>query len=168
MRAFNALYRRWPRRGVACVSVWKFLHPLDAIGSWNRLYGPRGLLQHQSVVPGKEGVQALLSCAAESGQGSFLTVLKTFSDMPSLGLLSFPRPGWTLALDFPGRGEATLQLLERLDAIVLAHGGRVYPAKDARMSSSTFRTGFPEWKAFSAYVDARFSSGFWQRVQGGA
>jgi len=134
------------------------------VGAWNRLYGARGLLQHQSVVPGPEGVRALLSAAAESGQGSFLTVLKTFSDMPSPGLLSFPRPGWTLALDFPGRGEATLQLLERLDAVVLAQGGRVYPAKDARMSANTFRAGYPEWKAFSAHVDARFSSGFWQRV----
>ena len=168
VRAFNALYRRWPRGGVRCVSVWKFLHPLDAIGSWNRLYGRRGLLQHQSVVPGQQGVRALLACAAQSGQGSFLTVLKTFSDMPSPGLLSFPRPGWTLALDFPGRGEATLQLLERLDAVVREHGGRVYPAKDAHMSPATFRVGYPEWKTFSAHVDARFSSGFWQRVKEGA
>ena len=95
-------------------------------------------------------------------------MLKTFADIPSPGLLSFPRPGWTLALDFPGRGEATFQLLERLDAVVRAHGGRVYPAKDARMSAATFRAGYPEWKAFGGYVDGRFSSGFWQRVQEGA
>jgi FAD/FMN-containing dehydrogenase len=164
VRAFNAVYRRWPRGGVRRRSVWKFLHPLDAVGAWNRLYGARGLLQHQSVVPGAEGVRELLDAAAESGQGSFLTVLKTFSDMPSPGLLSFPRPGWTLALDFPGRGAPTLRLLEKLDAVVRAHGGRVYPAKDARMSAATFRAGYPEWKAFSAYVDARFSSGFWHRV----
>jgi FAD/FMN-containing dehydrogenase len=167
VRAFNALYRRWPRPGARRVSVWKFLHPLDAIGSWNRLYGARGLLQHQSVVPGKDGVQALLSAAATSGQGSFLTVLKTFAEVPSPGLLSFPRPGWTLALDFPGRGEATLRLLERLDAIVREHGGRVYPAKDACMSAETFRAGYPGWKTFAAHVDARFSSGFWRRVTGG-
>jgi FAD/FMN-containing dehydrogenase len=164
LRAFNALYRRWPRPGTRRVSVWDFLHPLDAVGAWNRLYGARGLLQHQSVVPGEEGVRALLSAAAESGQGSFLTVLKTFAAVPSPGLLSFPRAGWTLALDFPGRGEATFALLEKLDAVVLAHGGRVYPAKDARMSRDTFRAGFPNWKAFAAQVDARFSSGFWRRV----
>jgi FAD/FMN-containing dehydrogenase len=138
------------------------------VGNWNRLYGRRGLLQHQSVVPGQEGVAALLSAAAESGQGSFLTVLKTFADVPSPGLLSFPRPGWTLALDFPGRGEATFRLLEKLDAVTRAHGGRVYPAKDARMSADTFRAGFPQWKAFSAHIDPRFSSGFWRRVQGEA
>jgi FAD/FMN-containing dehydrogenase len=165
VRAFNALYRRWPRRGARRVSVWKFLHPLDAVGGWNRLYGTRGLLQHQSVVPGLEGVRELLARAADSGQGSFLTVLKTFRDMPSPGLLSFPRPGWTLALDFPGRGEATLGLLETLDAVVRAQGGRVYPAKDAHMSADTFRAGYPEWRAFSAHVDPRFSSGFWKRVR---
>jgi FAD/FMN-containing dehydrogenase len=168
LRAFNALYRRWPRAGVRRMSAWKFLHPLDAVGAWNRLYGARGLLQHQSVVPGLEGVRALLAAAAQSGQGSFLTVLKTFADVPSPGLLSFPRPGWTLALDFPARGQATLQLLDALDAVVRAQGGRVYPAKDARMSAETFRAGFPAWRAFSAHVDARFSSGFWRRVQGEA
>jgi FAD/FMN-containing dehydrogenase len=165
LRAFNALYRRWPRPGGRRVSIWKFLHPLDAVGAWNRLYGARGLLQHQSVVPGAEGVRELLAASADSGQGSFLTVLKTFSDIPSPGLLSFPRPGWTLALDFPGRGEPTLRLLERLDAVVRAQGGRVYPAKDARMSADTFRAGYPAWKAFAAHVDTRFSSGFWRRVR---
>jgi len=165
LRAFNALYRRWPRPGGRRVSIWKFLHPLDAVGAWNRLYGARGLLQHQSVVPGAEGVRELLAASADSGQGSFLTVLKTFSDIPSPGLLSFPRPGWTLALDFPGRGQPTLRLLERLDAVVRAQGGRVYPAKDARMSADTFRAGYPAWKAFAAHVDTRFSSGFWRRVR---
>jgi FAD/FMN-containing dehydrogenase len=164
VRAFNALYRSWPRHGVRRLTVWKFLHPLDAIGSWNRLYGRRGLLQHQSVVPGKDGVRALLAAAAGSGEGSFLTVLKTFADVPSPGLLSFPRPGWTLALDFPGRGESTFRLLDRLDAIVLEHGGRLYPAKDARMAPATFRASFPQWTTFSAHVDPRFSSGFWRRV----
>ncbi|MGO8968825.1 MAG: FAD-binding oxidoreductase [Myxococcaceae bacterium] len=168
LRAFNFLYRRWPRPGARRVSLWKFLHPLDAIGDWNRLYGSRGLLQHQSVVPGPDAVATLLATAANSGQGSFLTVLKTFSDVSSPGVLSFPRPGWTLALDFPGRGEATLALLDKLDAVVLAHGGRVYPAKDARMSKDTFRAGYPEWEAFRAHVDPRFSSGFWRRVGGEA
>ncbi len=166
IRAFNAVYRHWPRGGTKRLSTWKFLHPLDAVGNWNRLYGSRGLLQHQSVVPGPEAVQELLATAADSGQGSFLTVLKTFSDVPSPGLLSFPRPGWTLALDFPGRGAPTFALLEKLDGVVRAHGGRVYPAKDARMSVDTFRAGYPEWRAFAAHVDARFSSGFWRRVRG--
>jgi FAD/FMN-containing dehydrogenase len=84
--------------------------------------------------------------------------------MPSLGLMSFARPGVTLALDFPNDGARTLQLLESLDAITREAGGAVYPAKDARMSASSFRRYFPAWEQFQRYIDPKFSSSFWRRV----
>jgi len=87
--------------------------------------------------------------------------------MPSVGMMSFPKAGYTLALDFPNRGARTLGLLESLDAIVREVGGRVYAAKDSRMSAESFRAFYPEWEAFSAFLDPRFSSSFWRRVNGG-
>jgi hypothetical protein len=91
-------------------------------------------------------------------------VLKVFGDVPSPGLLSFPRPGVTLALDFPMRGADTLRLLDRLDATVMDAGGAIYPAKDARMSPATFRRSFPRLDEFRAHLDPRLSSSFWRRV----
>ena len=91
-------------------------------------------------------------------------MLKEFGDRPSPGMLSFPRPGTTLALDFPNDGPQLLKMLDRLDRIVGEAGGAVYPAKDARMSGALFRQAFPAWEAFSRYIDPRFSSGFWRRV----
>jgi FAD/FMN-containing dehydrogenase len=79
-------------------------------------------------------------------------------------MLSFPRPGVTLALDFPFRGQRTLGLLNRLDEIVRAHGGVLYPAKDARMSAETFQACYPQWREFARYIDPKFSSSFWRRV----
>lgn len=144
-----------------------FFFPLDGIGDWNRLYGPRGFLQHQSVLPpdvARNALAKMLDMIGDDGHGSFLAVLKQFGTLSSPGLLSFPRPGTTLALDFPFRGEATLRLLERLDAVVAGAGGAVYPAKDARMSPEHFRTFFPNASRFAAFVDPAFSSGFWRRV----
>jgi hypothetical protein len=99
-----------------------------------------------------------------AGEASFLSVLKVFGDRPSPGMMSFPRPGVTLALDFPAR-PSTLDLLERLDHIVVAAGGAVYPAKDARMSPSTFAASFPRVEEFARHVDPAFSSSFWRRVR---
>jgi hypothetical protein len=95
-----------------------------------------------------------------------LGVLKTFGDIPSPGMLSFPRPGVTLAVDLPYQGVKTLQLLDTLDDIVAAAGGAVYPAKDARMSAKSYQSGFPRWKEFSHFIDPKFSSSFWRRVSG--
>jgi FAD/FMN-containing dehydrogenase len=163
MRLFNGVYGRLPRRRHRA-SVWSFFHPLDAFGRWNRLYGRRGFLQHQSVVPDREAVRALLALASAHREGSFLSVLKTFGDVPSPGLLSFPRPGWTLALDLPYRGKQTLEFLDQMDAVVRTHGGAIYPAKDARMSPEMFRHSFPRAEEFAAHVDPGFSSRFWERV----
>lgn len=168
LRAFNAFYyrRQRERRVRRTTHFGSFFYPLDAIGNWNLMYGPRGMLQYQCVLPGEDGRAALremLKRIAGSGQGSFLAVLKVFGAVASPGMLSFPRPGVTLALDFPNRPDA-FRLLDQLDALTVEVGGAVYPAKDARMSAATFRAGFPRWEEFAEYVDPAFSSGFWRRV----
>ena len=167
--AFNTLYRsRGSRQWSKSREPYgRYLFPLDGIASWNRMYGKRGFLQHQSVVPRAEAparLRAMLAAIAQSGEASFLTVLKVFGDREPAGLLSFARPGVTLALDFPMRGEPTLALLDRLDAIVREAGGAIYPAKDARMSPETFRVSFPHVEEFARHIDPAFSSSFWRRV----
>ena len=167
MRAFNALYRRAQRDRT--VSAASFFWPLDGVARWNRLYGPRGLHQHQSVVPHEaaaETLPLLLRTARQAGEASFLTVLKRFGDVPSPGTLSFPRPGHTLTLDFAHRGERTLRLLDRLDAIVLDAGGRTNAYKDARMSADTFRRGHPRWPEIERFRDPAIMSDFWRRTVG--
>ncbi len=166
LRLFNRLWFHRPIRRHTISHYQPFFYPLDGIANWNRLYGRRGFLQHQSVVPEQASgaVADMLDTILASGSGSFLAVLKTFGAKPSAGLLSFPRQGTTLALDFPFRGQATLDLLDRLDAIVADVGGAVYPAKDARMSGARFRQFFPNWQEFSHHIDPAFSSSFWRRV----
>jgi hypothetical protein len=172
VKAFNALlYYKQPVKKIRkTVPFDPFFYPLDSIKNWNRMYGKRGFLQHQFVVPhtaAREAVTSVLQRVSASGEGSFLAVLKTFGDKPSPGLMSFPRPGVTLALDFPHKGSSTLRLLDELDRIVLEHEGAVYPAKDARMAPATFEASFPQWREFVPYIDERLSSGFWRRVTSG-
>lgn len=167
LRAFNELYFRKAGNGVADVPFDGFFYPLDRIRDWNRLYGPKGLHQHQSVVPLADApavVRALMECAARYRQGSFLTVLKRFGDLASPGLLSFPRPGYTLTLDFPHLGPKTLAMLRELDAIAIAAGGAVNPYKDARMAPETFAASFPNWRALEALRDPAAMSDFWRRT----
>jgi FAD/FMN-containing dehydrogenase len=165
--AFNNVYHRFGRTkaGKSRQHYASFFYPLDAVRDWNRLYGRRGMLQYQCVIPRenqRDGISALLDVITACGQPSFLAVLKTFGDLPSLGLLSFPRAGATLALDFPFRGDATLKLMARLDAIVRETGGALYPAKDGRMPRDMFRRSFPRWEQF--LKDPVLSSDFWRRV----
>ncbi len=153
VRAFNALYyaRGSMKTGPALVDINPFFYPLDGIQHWNRLYGRRGFTQYQCVLPlaeSRKGLKRLLTRIAESGLGSFLAVLKLLGDKSS-GLLSFPRAGYTLALDFPWNPRA-LTLLDELDRIVLEHGGRLYLAKDARMSPQMLEAGYPELARFRA------------------
>ena len=171
LRAFNALYYHAHRlrAGHAISHYLPFFYPLDGIAHWNRMYGPRGFYQYQCVVPfegGEQAIAALLAQIAHSGQGSFLAVLKTFGSRPSLGLLSFPQPGITLALDFPNLGDKTLHLFSQLDAIVSAAGGRIYPAKDARMPAHLFQSGYPQWKQILPYRDPGISSAMSRRLLG--
>ena len=165
---FNAGYRRRPwALGLHRVHYDPFFYPLDAIAGWNRLYGKRGFFQHQSVVPmagAPDTVRKLLALTAEFGEGSFLMVLKLFGDKPSPGLLSFPMAGATLALDFANKGESTRRLLDRMAELVLAAGGRLYPAKDATMSGTAFRAGYPDWRKLEAQRDPALMSDFWRRV----
>jgi FAD/FMN-containing dehydrogenase len=165
--AFNRLYYHLPRLERGLTPYQPFFYPLDNLLEWNRLYGRQGFFQYQCVIPlteAREALREILARIAASGQGSILAVLKRFGDKTSGGLLSFPRPGITLALDFPNRGQPTLDLLERLDEVTRQAGGAVYPAKDARMSGDSFRCYFPQWEEFSRYIDPRFSSSFWRRV----
>lgn len=171
VKVFNTLYyHRQQRQKVSrLVHYEPFFYPLDAIHHWNRVYGPKGFYQYQCVVPfsgGSRSIHVILDTIAKSGQGSPLVVLKTFGKIPSPGLLSFPREGVTLALDFPNKGARTLELFNRLDALVRDAGGAVYPAKDARMSQESFKAFFPQWEALEELRDPAFSSSFWRRVTG--
>ena len=169
MKLFNASYfhaNSMKGSGAKRTDINSFFYPLDALGNWNRIYGRRGFLQYQCVVPSEQGaaMQEILRAIAKSSQGSFLAVLKKFGDRSSGGLLSFPRPGFTLAVDFAMHGDETLRLLDRVDEITRSAGGAVYPAKDARMSPVTFRASFPRLEEFKRYVDPKLSSSFWRRV----
>lgn len=157
LRAFNALYYRAGarRRGVRLVDWDRYFYPLDAILGWNRLYGRRGFAQFQCVLPlerSEAGLGALLAETARAGAGSFLAVLKRFGAQDSA--FSFPMEGYTLALDFPMNAK-TLALLERLDRIALAHGGRFYLAKDSRMSAATLHASDRRVADFQAHRERR-------------
>ncbi|MBZ9708516.1 FAD-binding oxidoreductase [Mesorhizobium sp. ESP7-2] len=171
LTAFNAAYR-WKKGRAAVprqVEYQGFFFPLDGVRDWNRIYGPKGLFQHQSVVPEEAArtiVPALLAAARQAGQGSFLTVLKRFGAVSSPALLSFPRPGYTLTLDFPNKGAATLALLGELDRMTIAAGGAVNPYKDARMGAATFAASFADWPRLEELRDPAFMSDFWARTAG--
>jgi FAD/FMN-containing dehydrogenase len=168
VRLFNKIYRARPwALGRRTLHYDSFFFPLDAIASWNRLYGRSGFFQHQSVVPSAaapDAVRRLLETTATYGEGSFLMVLKMFGNRSSPGILSFPKPGATLALDLPNRGNSTRQLLDEMTAIVMEAAGRLYPAKDATMSAAAFRAGFPEWQKIEKWRDPNIMSDFWRRV----
>ena len=168
---FNTAYynlHKWTA-GRAIVHYQPFFYPLDNLLEWNRMYGPKGFYQYQSVVPrdiGRDAIQAMLHEITRSGDGSFLAVLKTFGNRQSVGMLSFPQPGVTLALDFPNKGQRTEKLFSRLDAIVREAGGRIYLAKDARMPRDLFEAGYPRLNEFLAYRDKGISSALSRRLMG--
>jgi len=165
---FNSAYYGWNslRSRKARTHYDSFFYPLDAVRRWNLIYGRKGLLQYQFVLPpgNTSALSMILRTIREAGQGSFLAVLKRFGAIASPGILSFPRPGLTLALDFPVRGERTFRLMETLDRFVADAGGALYPAKDARMSPEMFKLSFPRWKEFQEYIDPKLSSSFIRRV----
>lgn len=171
LRPFNMAYyhlKKW-RAGRAITHYEAFFYPLDNLLEWNRMYGPRGFFQYQSVVPravGRDAIQAMLREIARSGDGSFLAVLKTFGNRQPVGMLSFAQPGVTLALDFPNHGARTQRLFERLDAIVREAQGRIYLAKDARMPRELFEAGYPRLPEFLPYRDPGISSGLSRRLMG--
>jgi FAD/FMN-containing dehydrogenase len=164
----NFAYYQWKslRGSRTLATIDDFFYPLDSIRQWNLVYGKSGFLQYQFVIPesAADSLEEIFRVIAKDGLGSFLAVLKRFGSLRSPGMLSFPRPGLTLALDFPMRGERTLRLLATLDRIVGEAGGALYPAKDARMSPQMFEASFPQWRAFRSFVDPAMSSSFWRRV----
>lgn len=149
--AFNELYFRAGVRKAASpilVPAHPYFFPLDALGNWNRIYGRSGFVQHQSVLPTKNAKAALaemLDRIAKRGGSSFLAVLKKLG--AGTGSMSFPMPGYTLALDFPIKGDL-FPFLDELDKLVVAAGGRLYLAKDARQSRSTFEASYPDLSCF--------------------
>ncbi len=169
LKAFNTLYfNKQVGDVVRSLQHYRpFFYPLDALLEWNRIYGPRGFYQYQCVVPHGQAYAAtaeLLDTIARSGQGSFLAVLKQFGEPASRGMLSFPTPGTTLALDFPNTGPRVHKLFTALDDIVRKAGGRLYVAKDGRMGTELFKAGYPRLQEFLPHIDPRFSSGWWRRV----
>lgn len=166
---FNFLYFHKQRREIssALVPYEPFFYPLDAVNDWNRIYGGRGFFQYQCVVPTDTAgaVTEIIRKISDAGYGSFLAVLKKFGDVPSPGLLSFPRPGYTLAIDITNSGEKTLQLLDALDEITELAGGALYPAKDERMSKEMFKRSYPRLSEFKPHVDPAFASDFWKRME---
>jgi decaprenylphospho-beta-D-ribofuranose 2-oxidase len=169
--AFNALFYGWHRTiSGRLADIDSFFYPLDSIRDWNRMYGRRGFVQYQLAFPSetsRAGLAEVLQRVSASGRGSFLGVLKRFGNATS-GLLSFPFPGYTLALDLPVNS-GLVPFLAGLDAVVLSHGGRLYLAKDAVMTSDSFAAMYPrldEFRGVRARLDPknRLSSSLARRV----
>ncbi|MEB3359815.1 MAG: FAD-binding oxidoreductase [Synechococcales bacterium] len=172
MGAFNTLYygRQFSREVRAIADYDSFFYPLDFIWDWNRLYGKRGFVQYQCVFPpetSRIGLIEVLEQCSQKGWGSFLAVLKRFG--PQEGILSFPMPGFTLTLDMPVK-PGLFEFLELLDQLVIRRGGRVYLAKDARLSPESFRAMYPnygDWLAIKSRIDPtnQFKSTMSDRLQ---
>ncbi len=165
VRAFNEMWFRKPlTNGIS--SIDSFMHPLDRIQNWNRVYGNRGFLQYQFVVPegNEDFLGHVLKTMKDLGAASFLGVLKKFGE-GSRGHLSFPKPGWTLALDIPSQIDHLERALNSLDAQLSARGGRIYLIKDARLNPEFVPIMYPkleEWRAIRHNMDPR---GMWQSDQ---
>lgn len=157
IKAFNEVYFRRHKKGMQAglQHFEPFFYPLDAVRRWNRIYGGRGFLQYQMVLPKEQDhrhLRKILDAITRSGFGSFLAVIKEFGETDN-GWLSFPTPGVTLALDFPNHGRPLLDLLDQLDVITLDAGGRVYLGKDSRLTRDTFRQMYPQWERWKAVRD---------------
>lgn len=171
--AFNAAWFAWegrPRTG-EIQHLTRFFHPLDRVERWNHIYGRKGFIQYQFVVPDNAGsvVEEVLAALHRAGAPSFLTVLKRFGE-GNPGPLSFPMPGWTLALDLPAAGSGLKDVLPALDRMVVEAGGRFYLAKDAHASPSFFAKGYPrldEWRRCRDTLDPerRFVSDLARRLE---
>jgi FAD/FMN-containing dehydrogenase len=167
LSVMNAIYYRLHPTGSRSVHYANWLYPLDSVGSWNRLYGRRGFFQFQCAVPPSEArssIREMLKTIATAGQGSCLVVLKNFGDKASPGLMSFPMPGATLALDFPNRGNATRELLLELYRITVNAGGRLYPAKDACSPVNSLEMGYPNFARFRELIDPGLESSMSRRL----
>jgi FAD/FMN-containing dehydrogenase len=165
LKVFNSLYyRRKP--GTRRTSLDSFFYPLDSLPQWNRLYGKAGFLQYQFVLPlcvGAGPLRSVLERIAASGHRSFLTVLKRLGPQND-NYLSFPLEGFTISCDFKVNA-AVFQMLNELDRFVLDHGGRLYLAKDSRMSESSFKASYPGWRAIEAVRQRYHAAGRFRSTQ---
>ena len=163
---FNKFYWHKHKNINRIIHYDKFFFPLDSICNWNKIYGKCGFLQYQFVAPPDACIH-ILQAIKRSKLSVFLITVKKMGNIKSPGLLSFPKEGYSIALDLPFQGSKMLTLLNHLDEIILSHQGRIYPAKDARMSAKTFQLSYPNWQDFAKYIDVKFSSDFWDRVTEG-
>jgi FAD/FMN-containing dehydrogenase len=166
----RALFRTTPRLSRGSRRHFsRVLFPQDWAHPSNRLYGSRGVFAYHALIP-KPAVPAaipeLLARVAAADARSMVTVLKPFGALPAPGMLSFSGEGYSFVAGFPNEGQRTLSVLADLDRIVAAAQGKLYPAKDARLPAAMFRSSFPEWERFAAFVDPAFDSRFWRRVTG--
>jgi FAD/FMN-containing dehydrogenase len=164
-KAFNEAWNAHYLQRESFIEYEPFFYPLDFVSDWNRIYGKRGFTQYQFVLPksaSRESFKMILREIAESGEGSFLAVLKLFGTQD--GVLSFPQEGYTLALDFPITPSA-LKLFERLDAMVTDNGGRLYLTKDVRMGKGSFEKGYPKASDFHSVKMKYDPSGRFQSLQ---
>ncbi len=168
MKTGNLWYRRGIRSGAQETTADAVLYPLDRLPDWNALFGKPGFFQHQSVLPtavAESALDELLSVIETSGQRVLLAVGKWFGPRSSPGLMSFPVPGFSIALDLANHGTKTHKLLDTLDGVVADCGGKLYPAKDARMSPTLFTSGYPKLEQFTQQHDPLFASDFWRRME---
>jgi decaprenylphospho-beta-D-ribofuranose 2-oxidase len=153
VKAFNFLFyaKNFKKEINNVIGYTAFFYPLDAILHWNRGYGKKGFVQYQFVLPleAKKGLVEILRCINDKGLGSFLAVLKIFGKQESI--ISFPKEGYTLALDFPVK-DGLLEFLDELDQLVLQYGGRIYMSKDARMKPDILWHGYPDLKKFKEII----------------
>ena len=168
IQIFNHLFyhKQISKSMVSTVHYDPFFYPLDKIHDWNKIYGKRGFFQYQFVIPSSEknALREIFSRIARSGMSSFLAVLKKFGNVPSPGMMSFPEPGYTLALDFANLGQKTDKLFQILDRIVDDAGGKLYPAKDSKMLPHQFKNYYPQFEEFKPWMDPGISSSFIRRV----
>jgi decaprenylphospho-beta-D-ribofuranose 2-oxidase len=172
MSAFNfAIYNKYKVGAKEVTAHYDpYFYPLDFMRNWNKIYGRRGFLQYQFVIPfenGANGLRGIIDAIAKEGASSFLTVLKALG--PSDNLISFPMPGLTLALDFPV-SKSIFPFLDKLDKTVIDLGGRIYLVKDARMASEVYWKGYPQASAFKDMVkkfdpEGKFASFLSQRLK---
>lgn len=170
VKAFNKLFyaKQFRKLTTHIIPFEPYFYPLDMIDGWEKSYGKKGFLQHQFVLPYKnckENMRLIFEEIVNSGMSSFLTVLKSFGDAVSPGMLSFPKKGITLAIDYRMEGNKTLELLDRIDKIVAENNGRLYPGKDARMNREHFHQFYPNFNEFLKYKDSNFTSSFYRRIK---
>lgn len=169
MKLFNFLYfsKNLKKKTKEKTHYGSFFYPLDVLKGWNKLYGKNGFSQYQFVLPeenSKTGLDEILKVLKNDKFMPRLCVLKTFGKIPSLGHLSFPLKGTTLAMDFPINIKKNKNLYSKLDEIVIKNGGRIYPAKDSFMNSRTFQSSYKNFLKFKKFKDTHISSDFWERV----